>query len=428
MTDTGFYGWFREAKALADESADGDVAALLGKGAALLEEHGFDPRSHQDAAQRAVHWSSRFGGGEWASVRECAAVFEAADPQHVAAVMQAAAPRSADMNEDLLGWLLGEQSKTLSLPGPEENLRPWAQRVLQFIMNLSEQPAKNYLGMLIAVADPETGHAATQRLELGRLLNHARAKQAAPESVISRLDRTRPLRNSAAHIANLSIVGGRIELQGDKWTPEALIGELKNLLQTVGVLSLAVAIGSGRATRAALSDDGDGSVPGDGDDGLVPMEDLLACWMEWSDVKAARSGPQITVTARASGPILFYTLMQAAGFFRSYEGAATAVFDINHGMDDIGRVVIGFPILPPDADEQAMWDSMPRFTIDGEPIHDTYGGIARLMDDHRFVANLPDTPEGQETERIEPPGPPWPVIRAWGYYFMPRASGFLAPP
>lgn len=219
MTDTDFYGWFREAKVLADESADGDVAALLGKGIALLEEHGFGPRSHPAAAQRAVHWSSRFGSDEWASVRECAAVLEAADPQHVAAVMQAAAPRSADMNEDLLGWLLGEQSKTLSLPGPEENLRPWAQRVLQFIMNLSEQPAKNYLGMLIAVADPETSHEATQRLELGRLLNHARAKKAAPESVISRLDRARPLRNSAAHVANLSIVDGHIELQGDKWTP-----------------------------------------------------------------------------------------------------------------------------------------------------------------------------------------------------------------
>lgn len=425
MADTGFYGWFREAKVLADESAGGDVAALLGKGVALLEGHGFGPRSHPAAAQRAVYWSSRFGGGEWASVRECVAVLEAADPQHVAAVMQAAAPRSADMNEDLLGWLLGEQSKNLSLPGPGENLRPWAQRVLQFIMNLSEQPAKNYLGMLIAVADPETGHAATQRLELGRLLDRARAKKAAPESVISRLGRARPLRNSAAHMANLSIVDGRVELQGDKWTPEALIGELESLLQTVGVLSLAVDIWSG---RAALSDGGDGSAPGDGDDGLAPMEDLLACWMEWSDVKAARSGPQITVTARASGPILFFTLIQAAGFFRGYEGAARAVFDIDHGMDDIGRVVIGFPILPLDADEQAMWDSMPRITIDGEPIHGPYGGIARLMDDHRFVADSPDTPEGQETERIEPPGPPWPVIRAWGYYFTPRASGFLAPP
>lgn len=425
MTDTGFYRWFREAKALADKSAGGDVAALLDKGTALLEEHGFGPRSHQDAAQRAAHWSSRFGGGEWASVRECAAVFEAADPRHVAAVMQAAAPRSADMNEDLLGWLLGEQSKNLSLPGPGENLRPWAQRVLQFIMNLSEQPAKNYLGMLIAVADPETGHAATQQLELGRLLSRARAKQAAPESVISRLDRVRPLRNSAAHMANLSIVGGRIELQGDNWAPEALIGELENLLQTVGVLSLAVAIGSGRAARAALSDGGDGSAPGTADDSLVPMEDLLGCWMEWSDVKAARSGPQITVTARASGPILFCTLIQAVGFFRGYEGTAEAVFDIDHNMDDIGRVVIGSPILPPDADEQARWDSMPRLTIDGEPIHGAYGGIARLMDDHRFVANFPDTPEGQETEHVGPPGP---VIRAWGYSFTPRASGFLAPP
>lgn len=414
----GVSEFFIEAKRSADEVADGDVATLIDKGYEALEKWELDDGQHQLAAQRAGYWGVRFSDEDWCLVKACVGWLKAADPKAVRLVVsEAALRRTPDMNTDLHEWTASLAADDLSPPPSDaapECLRAWAKRLLLYIMDLCEQSLRNYLGIIIA-ARPADGVVAdvvywnAQNATLHKLLNDpatackGTASPAAPDEVTQRLklledQGLRAMRNARAHLADFTIVGGRVRAGEKEWTPEEMRGAFELLVSTLGALSLAVTIGAGRHYK---SSGGSGhSEAADACFDLSAVERLLCSWMGWPSADVSLAGTIITAEVRSSDPIRFKTLVHAASHCRLLEGepADTMICRVTPADAANRAVSIELPISSsaeaqhlrdnPD-DEEMMLEWSDRTKIDNCKLMvpteaGGYGGWPRMQEDYRF--------------------------------------------
>ena len=310
------------------------------------------------------------------------------------------------MNTDLHQWAESLSSDDLALPQHgvrPERLRAWAKRMLFYILNLCEQPLKNYLGIIAAVSDnSESAYAKTQRAMLNSLLTCL----SAPSAVVQRLKRLedkglRTLRNAGAHIANVTISEGLIHIQSksnkgpETWQPERMRDVFESLLVTLEAISLGVSIGAGPHYQSPEAEHPNEAVASGSD--LSVIEQLFTVWMEWLDAKVSLKDQTITVEARSNGPIRFWTLVRASTRCNMCKPAKTLICHVTPAYDGaVSRtMVIEIPILShtetrpqddPAVEEKVMLEMAGRIKIDGTKLfgYDGYGGLDRLQADQRF--------------------------------------------
>ena len=383
--------FFAEAKDLADRVTGGDVAELIDIGCGLLEEHGFDPRAHQDAAVRAAYayLEYKFADEDWRCVKECVAVFESADPGHVRLVLARTDRRTENMNRFLR--LLQAEAKTSDWVDPtdpgsdsDEGLRR-ALSLLAFLHLLVEQPLTHYLTLLADVSKVPKG----KRKNLDKLV-----RSTAPASLQDDLAAIRRLRNAAAHL-DIDILDWppAITIKGEKWDLSKLNDQIKALFKVLNMLSLATAVGSGSAQRA--DDDSVGEPPITAADNLSLIEYGLRLWLEWTEVKATLKDGTVHVEAHAAGPINFPDLMRASGCGNLRDDVIHMVCIVSHDIEGHASPVrVDIPVRPRrDLSEDEILALRPQFKINDEPAWADDG--ERLLADPRFrglrKADEPDT-------------------------------------
>ena len=428
--------FFDEAKRLADISADGDVATLIDRGINALEENDLDGRRYGPAAQRAGYWAHGFSPGDWKLVSECAKRLQARPGAAEAVVREADRHRIPDMNTDIynLSSVLGGDDG-LALPesgAAPDRMRVWVLRILPYIQHVVEQMLKNYLGMLIAADcdDPVATYQKTQGYVLGEFAQD----NGTPDEVKVLLRRVRPLRNAAAHIANVTIADGQILIRPrngadhEPWQPEEVEDAFKSLLRTLGAVSLGVTIGAGPHYQASAAEEISEAVAAGSDLSLI--EHLLTIWMEWSDVRASFHDGTITVEARSAGPVRFGTLVMASGQCNICEAAETLICRVTPVGDGAvwSPMAIEMRVPPSRSDAQPQDDSAAEERIMSEMVEsgkiddaqffdepNSYGGMQRLCSDQRFWEGQDgfglarwssDLPEGQDSF-IQKPSDLW---------------------
>ena len=376
-----FYRHFRETKNLADEHTAGDVAALLHRGNAVLEREGLDSLAHPLARQRAAHWEARgFGEEDWGLVRKSVGVLPSTSADRQSLLGDIEQSRIDEMN--FATMQLTRRLKGIGeYPEGMDARRRWTREFLSVFEDLCSQPLTFYLGMLIASSDSDIPFDLTQTWTLGELFR----KLPKPlETLPGRLDASRKLRNASAHMANVSIrTDGRIVIRGKKtctvWEAQEMTDEFGALSLTVGALSMAATL------ACSPRDEPDSGQDLDLDD-LAPITDLLASWMEWTEIKTTRPGDYFMVEALTDRPIRFATLLDSLDMCRLYGWAKTLVCRVRHNFDDAGSVLIRLPVRQPSGEppEQEMEYMCRNATIDGDPLIDVYGGQERMAADPRF--------------------------------------------
>lgn len=454
-----------EAKALADEVEDRDVATLIDKGITALEGHGLPGSGHGLPAWRAGRWAARFEPSDWEIVVGCVDWLAASDDDDVAAVVAEAGPEQATaMNAALRHWA-GRAAFGDGDPPPGE-LQGWAIELAEHVMRVSERSLRFYLGIVIA-ARPRPGAGAaeiyrkTQRTDS---LHVVLTRGAVPDALKARrkelLDRgLTVLRNAGGHSANLSADGDQVLIHASNdpnagpqsWTLDEMRAVADLMHRTAGALSVAVAIGSGFGRILP---------PGEAGGGLAALEQLLETWMEWSAVKASADGTTVTVQARSPGPIRFKTLFHAAGCSPALIGDGADTLRCEVILIDANAVhppvLIEMPMppiasksTPPDgADlEKLMQETGERIKIDGASLmvldadgapdatvtKTNYGGPRRLWDDKRFWESTRPSSDATQTGYTGAPGilrPAVLVLPLWtpdGIRLMPIGKPLPAP-
>ncbi len=455
-----------EAKSLADEVTDGDIAALIDKGITALEQNDLPARGHGLPAWRTGYWATLFQPDDWAIVQECVLWLtgEGSDDDVVTAVMSEATPRAAAMNVALHRYARRTAAAPDNSALPEELLGE-ALKLTEHVRDVTEQSLRFYLGIIIASryqtgtdaashADAVGRYKKTQYTDtLGKLLTRKQVPDALSRRRQDLLDRgLAALRNAGAHPANINATDDKVlihassdnaEAPFEEWTLEQMRDVTDLMRRTTGALSVAVSIAScGRVLP-----------PGEEGGGLSALERLLETWMEWSGVTASADGESvITVQARAPGAIRFGNLVHAAGGCPALVGHIADTLRCEVTPIDaaavLPQITIEMPIpgpedVPADADdsdyERMALEKAAKIKIDGKPfmILDAdgkplgpgdapanYGGPVRMRQDRRFWAPPGDYEE--ETGYSGAPGifRPVGIVNLWS---NPSGRGLITP-